>query len=55
MGRIEDLKKGKKKKKNGADTLRNPTKNQHENNPGVASFTFLSISWQDQYSVSDQS
>ena len=41
MGRIEDLKKVKKKKKIGADTLRKPTKNKRENNPGVASFSHL--------------
>ena len=40
VGRIEDLKKV-KKKKIGADTLRKPTKNKHENNPGVASFSHL--------------
>ena len=41
MGRIEDLKKVKKKKKIGAVTLRKPTKNKRENNPGVASFSHL--------------
>lgn len=36
VGRIEDLRKA--GEKNDTDTLRNPTKNEGENNPGIISF-----------------